>query len=171
MKALIVAAVVLLSGQVLYYSCAEYRATHQIFPPIGVPVKLEAVSNANPSKPHSEYANILVYFVLGSRSLQHQENATVSLFAKKGDDLPIYQFTTAELRERYRATNCTGSVLGYLENAMDGDALFCNNALDLSKVTYFEAKLASGKTKTATSYVVDFVRENEDLISITINMD
>jgi len=154
----------------LFHNCGVPRVSHQVFPPIGQPVDLKPVSGNKPVKPDNEYRNVLVYFGLGGRTLDYEDDVTVEMYESDQAPEPVYRFSTAELKAMYATTNCDRGLLRYLENAYLGDALFCGFSLELSRVHHFVAKKANGETKTATSYITEFANEEDDLIAITINM-
>jgi hypothetical protein len=149
-------------------NCAPIRIVHQSFPPIGQTISLSSALNNKPVKADHEYQNVMIYLVSGGRTIGYDENAVIQMFEREGDSAPIYEFSMADLKHSYQKTGCSRDLSAHLENAFEGEALFCGNQLDLSKAKLFIYKRSNGREKSATSYVVEFVKPDQDLLAVGI---
>lgn len=152
----------------LFHNCSHAPIKHQSFPPVGEQIVLPPIQPNTQTKADGDYKHILIYFSMGSATLAYEDKAVVQLLSKD-DRSVLAEFSAAELKTMYDSTDCPDQVSSYLENAYVGDALFCNNSIDLSQVGEFQIVREGKRTKTATSYIIEFARNELDMIALTVD--
>ena len=154
---------------VLFHNCSPSPIVQRQLPAIGEPVDLKPASQNVASKEHHQFAHLLIYFSKGSQSLDFSDNGTIRMFASPDQSEPMYQFRVSELSQTYEQTRCPRTISETLQNAYVGDVLFCNHNLDLSKVSYFTYEAPGERLRTATAYLVEYIKPEKDLIAISIS--
>ena len=152
----------------LFHNCSHAPIKHQSFPPIGQQLVLPPIQATTQTKADGEYKHVLIYFSMGSATLTYEDKAVVQLLSKD-DRSVLAEFSAAELKDMYDATDCPEQVSSYLENAFVGDTLFCNNSIDLSQVGEFQIVREGKSTKVATSYIVEYSHNELDMIALTVD--
>jgi hypothetical protein len=150
-----------------YQNCGSRNIYQAQLPEIGKPVTIRPSTVQAAQKSFNDYSNKLIFFSDGARPLNYDDVFTIRMFNSDPEPKMIYEFNSAQLKEMYKATNCSLTATQFLANASINDVLFCNQSLDLSQVNSYELEI-EGKKKTATSYRFNFVSENDDLISLDI---
>jgi len=153
-----------------FHNCGQVQIKKAFYPEIGEPQLLKVVADEKSDKADGEYKNVHVYFAMGGRTLYYDEDIIIEVYNDEKDKEPVYSFTPKDLTEMHNETKCSLRVSKKLENSLLGDALFCNNSFDLSKVNYIVARRKNKRDKVATSYISEKVDKDLDLITLTINM-
>jgi hypothetical protein len=124
----------------------------------------EVKSDVNPKA-----ENILFLILMDGKPMNYEKDIRILMYAKQGDETPIYSFTAQEWKKMHVITHCSADLLSYIQNADAGDALFCNHSISLEKVHYFVAREGGEKGDAATSYVVNFEKPNLSAISLAFD--
>ena len=119
-------------------------------------------------KPSHSYANLRLVINFEGRIIGPADDAELLMYESEASATPKYRFSTKALQTAYQDTKCSQQLVNHLNNAITGDALFCNHALDISKMRYFVLKLAGHPDETATSYLTEYIDQTDELLSITI---
>jgi hypothetical protein len=151
-----------------FHNCSQAPIKHQSFPPIGESVVIPLSETITLAKADNSYRHVLIYFTMGSATLDYAPDARVQ-FLSRDDQSVLAEYSGQQLKDMYQTTGCPDQVSAFLENAFVGDTLFCNNSLDLSQVGEFRIIRGDSKKKTATSYTVEFARNELDMIALTVN--
>ncbi|MCB0364588.1 MAG: hypothetical protein H6624_08835 [Bdellovibrionaceae bacterium] len=151
-----------------FHNCSHAPIKHQSFPPLGEHVILPQIQPTTQSKADGEYKHVLIYFTMGSATLDYEDRAVVQMLDRE-DGAVLAEYTPQELRDMFHTTDCPQQVTAFLENAFVGDALFCNSSIDLSRVGEFRILREGRKDKTATSYIVEYARNELDMIALTVD--
>ena len=120
-------------------------------PPVGTTISITAVDSAKPQKSALDYDNLLIIFNLGGRSVDVDENVVLQFF-EDGNEEPLYEISPDELLDMHVATDCSPDLISTLQSSLQGNALFCNKSLDLSRVKFFRAVINEKKVKSASAY-------------------
>lgn len=115
-----------------------------------------------------ERPRILMTLLVGGEPVQFSQNWELDIFSGESSGAaPAYRFNSAQLAASPQSTGCDSSSIDILKNdAFEGQALFCDGSVDLARLGSFELKKDGERTKTATSYFVNFQRQ--DLVAITV---
>lgn len=160
----------LLTPLVMLVDCGQKPVKKQMA--VGEQVTiLPIAATSDTSDAEHVYQNVHVVVQLDGNFMTYDEKSKLELFSKRGDKDPIYSFTGSQLKEMYATTHCKDELIKHLNNAHGGDGLFCNGALNPSLAHYFVADFPGDDDdgNSATSYYVNYVDNDADLISITIS--
>ena len=151
-----------------FHNCSHAPIKHQSFPPIGEQMVLPQIQPTTQNKADSEYKHVLIYFTMGSSTLDYEDRAVVQML-DRNDGSVVAEFSPQELRDMFHTTGCPQQVTAFLENAFVGDSLFCNGSLDLSRIGEFRILREGRGEKSATSYIVEYARNELDMIALTVD--
>ena len=115
-----------------------------------------------------QYKNIFFNFNVGGKSLEYKDNTTIEIYYKGNPETPQFSYKARQLKHMHKDTNCPSKYEKVLNNAYEGDAIFCNNTLELDRIDFFKAVREGKSTKTATSYSLEGVIEGYDLIKVGV---
>lgn len=141
----------------------------QQFPAVGETIHLKPAKQNSATKAHHLFSNLHIFLSDGAQEVNFEEDGVIKMFATIEDSEPVYQFKLNDLLNTYQTTECNYSVSLSLQNAFAGDTLFCNRSIDLSKVSYFTYQKEGAEAKAATSYLVEYIKPDLDLIAISIS--
>lgn len=115
-----------------------------------------------------ERPRILMTLLVGGEPVQFSQNWELDIFAAETTGAaPAYRFNSAQLAASPQSTGCDSASIDILKNdAFEGQALFCDGSVDLARLGSFELRKDGERIKTATSYFVNFQRQ--DLVAITV---
>lgn len=111
---------------------------------------------------------ILMTILVGGEPVNFSQDWELEIFAGENTGAaPAYKFNSAQLAASPQTTGCDSASVDVLKkDAFEGQALFCDGSIELARLGSFELKKAGDRTKTATSYFVNFQRQ--DLVAITV---
>lgn len=161
----------------MYHNCSRPSGDEIDSVAVGQTVLLKSIAESQSQKTPSDYSHVMIFFSVSGNELNLNDNLKIQMF-NTIDDQPVYEFTTEELRDMHNKTACPGGLSEMLDNEFEGDVLFCHRTVDLSKVSHFRVtrlegllEEQSGATKTATSFLARFAKDQNDLIAISVNME
>jgi len=154
------------TGLAVFHNCSPVSIKHQSFPEIGKKITVEPVRAGQSVKAESEYRHKLVYFIISGRNLRYDEDAQILMYSAESEDA-MYTFTPQELREMHNQTKCPDYVSLHLENAFEGEGLFCNDSLDLTKINRVVVRAPGKEDKVATSSIREYALDNISLLALS----
>jgi hypothetical protein len=114
------------------------------------------------------YRNVRVVVRESDKVLSPADKAEVWIYDTAEAKTPIYKFTTAELVDAYKSTGCSTKLVTHLNTPIKGDGLFCNGALQVSRMHLFILKTPDHADKTATSLIYEYADAGDEVASILI---
>jgi hypothetical protein len=146
------------------------RQPKKISLPVGASVilKPQPLTASAAGKDHPT-SNVRLVINLEGKLISENDDAELWVYEKRGDTTPLHKFSTRDLASMYKDSKCTSKLVEHLDNALKGDALFCNGAFDLNHAGFFVLKLDGGKKEEeATSFITDYYDAADDLQSIVL---
>ena len=146
------------------------RQPKKISLPVGTSVilKPQPIMASNTGKANTA-SNVRLVINLEGKLISENDDAELWVYEKRGDANPLHKFSSRELASMYKDSKCTSKLVEHLDNALKGDALFCNGTFDLNRAGFFLLKLDGGKTEEeATSFITDYYDAADDLQSIVL---
>jgi len=146
------------------------RQPKKISVPVGASVilKPQPIMASNTGKANAS-SNVRLVINLEGKLISENDDAELWVYERRGDTTPLHKFSTRELASMYKDSKCTSKLVEHLDNAIKGDALFCNGAFDLNHAGFFVLKLDGGKIEEeATSFITDYYDAADDLQSIVL---
>ena len=114
------------------------------------------------------HKNVFVHFSMGSKALHYSDKTTIEIYYKGDKETPKHSFKAHQLKTMYEDTNCPDGARELLVNAYEGDAIFCGGLLELDKIDFFKAVREGKSNKQATSFAIEAVYKEYDLIQIGV---
>lgn len=146
------------------------RQPKKLSVPVGASVilKPQPIMASNTGKTNAT-SNVRLVINLEGKLINENDEAELWVYERRGDSTPLHKFSTRELASMYKDSKCTSKLVEHLDNALKGDALFCNGAFDLNHAGFFVLKLDGGKKEEeATSFITEYYDAADDLQSIVI---
>lgn len=101
--------------------------------------------------------------------ITYNEETKIEICYHNRED-PMLVFDAGELGFMHKDFDSDKDLSKFLVNAIEGDAIFCNKKINLKRISHFKAIRKNKSDKQATSYFVDRVFEEYDLVKIGVGM-
>ena len=119
--------------------------------------------------PPTSYDNVYVEFTAGGTYVGYESGFTIEIYYH-GFDAPVLIIPASELEMMHKKTDCPTSLYEHLNNAMEGDAIFCGRTLKHSEISKVKLIRPGKSEKIATSYSVYGYKNDEKFVKIGIWM-
>lgn len=137
---------------------------------VGEKVRIMPSKGFSLTKKATDYKNIYIHFNMGGKSLTYKESTKIEIYYKGNMEEPKFVFEARELKTMHEDTGCKKELSEILVNSFPGDAIFCNDKLDLEQLSHFKAIREKKSNKEATTYLIEGVFEEYDLVRIGVGM-
>jgi len=127
--------------------------------PIPIEASLSQVPDAPPEK-------ILLNFSSGSNPVTSDSGAVVRFYDSVEQEIPVFEISASEFPVMHLRTGCASSDVEFLDNGLDSDLLICDGSLNVAKIVRMELEYPNGKTKTATSFSPEYMRDGVLSLSV-----
>ncbi len=129
------------------------------------PVAIKSPTSAGQS---GDYPNVHLVVNYEGKLLTPEDKVEVWIYESPGLATPLYKLSTSDLVNAYKTTKCTSQLVTHLNNAIKGDGLFCNGALQIKRMGYFVLKIPGHEDEIATSLIYEYADPGDQVVSVVI---